>query len=135
MSVDVISTKEAQPNATGGAPVEGKFILKRVRAFAAIFAEGTNIQTFGSYTLIIKNNGTAFEQVVTNKDGVVTEAKGKLEIKAPNEFTATPDCENPAPDGGGVTILAGKYTVEGANVIKMYVVRQLNITAELTFEK
>jgi hypothetical protein len=134
-SVDVISTKEEQPAATGGAPVEGKFVLKKVRAFAAIFAEGTNIQKFGSYTLQLKA-GLAFEQAVTNKDGGTTEAKGKLVVKAPNEFTATPDCETPPPDGGGVTILAGKYSVESnGSVIKMYVVRQLNITAELTFEK
>jgi hypothetical protein len=134
-SVDIISTKAEKPNPTGGAPVEGKFVLKQVRAFAAIFSEGTVIRAFGAYTLILKNGATAFEQVVTNKDGVVTEAKGKLEVTAPNKFKATPDCETPPPDGGGVTILAGEYTVENPMTIKMYVVRELNITAELTFEK
>lgn len=135
VSVDVISTKAEEPLATGGAPIAGKFVLKRIRAFAAIFAEGSNIQTFGAYTLQL-DGAFGFEQVVTNKDGVTTEAKGKLEVRAPNEFTATPACETPPPDGGGVTILAGKYSIEsGGAVIKMYVIRQLNITAELTFEK
>lgn len=135
-SVDVIATKADQPQATGGTPAAGTYVLTKVRAFAALFGEGTVVQTFGAYTIQIgNNNGTTFEQVVTDKDGNATEAKGKLVIQNTNEFTATPDCENPAPDGGGVTTISGTFSIEGTNIIKMYVVRQLNITAELTFER
>jgi hypothetical protein len=131
-SVDIKATKAPIPEATGGPPVDGDYVLTKVTAFAAIFEEGAVVRAFGAYTLSLGANGTTFEQVVTNPENKVTRSKGALAADGVS-FTATPDCEDPLPDAG-VTILSGKYSAEG-NTLKMYVVRELNITAELVFEK
>jgi hypothetical protein len=131
--VDILGTKAPIPEAKGGAPVDGNFVLTSVKAFAAILQEGAVVRAFGAYTLSIHNNGTEFEQVVTNPENQVTRAKGNL-VADGVSFTATPACEDPLNADGGVTILSGKYTVDGSN-LKMYVIRDFGITAELLFEK
>lgn len=130
-AVDIISTKSPQPDATGGTPSDATYVLTAVRAFTTLFPEGYTVQTFGAYTLVVGGGAKTFEQVVTNKDGNISRAKGAL-VADGTSFTATPSCQTPLVDGG-VTVLEGKYSVDGAT-LKMYVVRDFGITAELTFE-
>jgi hypothetical protein len=132
-TVDIISTKAAQPTPTGGTPVDGKFILTGVRAFAAILAEGSVVREFGAYTIVLGGSGKTFEQIVTNEKKETTRAKGDLVVSNGNEFKATPSCEEPLPDAG-FTIIAGQFSID-ATTLKMYVVRDFGITAELTFTK
>ena len=131
VSVDIKAAKPPEPTATGGTPVDGTFVLTAVRAFTDIFPEGNTIQAFGAYTLSIGGSGTTFEQAVTDKDNVLSQAKGALVVNGVN-FTATPSCEVPTPEAGA-TILEGQYTAD-ATTLKMYVVRT-GIPAELTFTK
>lgn len=132
-SVDIFIAKPPAPTPTGGTPPDGTYILKSAKAFTDIFPEGNRLQTFGAYTLVIGGGATTFEQAVTNKNEELKRAKGKL-LAEGTKFTATPDCEDPGLEDGGVTVLQGNFSSEG-NVLKMYVVRELNTTAELLFEK
>jgi hypothetical protein len=132
-SVDIVSTKEPQPTPTGGTPVDGKFILTNVRAFTTLFPEGYVVRAFGAYTLVLGGSGKTFEQFVTDDKKGPSKAKGNLVVSNGNEFTATPECEEPLPDAG-FTIIAGKFTIE-PTTLKMYVVRDFGVTAELTFTK
>jgi hypothetical protein len=126
------------PEATGGAPVDGTYTLTAVRAFTGIFPEGNKVRTFGLYTLTIVAGGKKFEQTVTNDKGEVTIASGDLESSDVN-FKATPTCQQPPNADAGVDIVQGKYTMDPATAtpvtLKMYVVRDFGVTAELTFTK
>lgn len=132
-SVDIKGAKLPVPEAKGGTPVDGNFVLTSVKAFANILQEGSTVRPFGAYTLTISGNGTTFEQIVTDPENKVTRAKGELVANGGN-FTATPTCETPLNADGGFTILSGQYTAE-ASTLKMYVIRDFGITAELLFEK
>ncbi len=131
--VNIVSTKQPKPTPTGGTPVDGKFVLTEVRAFAALFAEGTVVREFGAYTIVLSGAGTKFEQIVTNDKKETTRAKGDLVVSNGIQFKATPTCEEPLPDAG-FTIVEGEFSID-ATTLKMYVVRDLGITAELTFVK
>jgi len=87
-----------------------------------------------AYTLAIK--GKTFEQVVTNSDGIVSDASGDL-VNDDVNFSATPTCQEPLNADGGFDVIQ-EYTFEiagsdaGADAasptrtaLKMYVVRQL----------
>jgi hypothetical protein len=133
VSVDITTTKAPLPTPTGGVPTDGVYVLTKVTAFTALFDEGFVLRAFGAYTLALSSDTTVFEQVVNSPDGTINRARGTL-IKDGLNATATPSCESPANPDGGVTVLSGTYSVEGTT-LKLYVVRELNITAELVFEK
>jgi hypothetical protein len=131
-SVDIKGAKPPIPEAKGGTPVDGTYVLTGVKAFTDLLPEGETFRKFGSYTLVIAASGKSFEQIVINDKDETTRAKGDLTLDGV-DFTATPSCEDPLKEAG-VTILKGKFTAD-PTAMKMYVVRELGITAELTFEK
>jgi hypothetical protein len=132
-SIDIKGAKLPIPEAAGGTPVDGTFVLTSIKAFSPLLTEGGTVSAFGAYTLVISSGGRSFEQIVTDEDNAVTRAKGDLALDGVN-FTATPTCEDPLSEDGGVTIISGKFTAD-ASSLKMYVVRDFGITAELLFEK
>lgn len=132
--VDIIAAKkDAQPTPKGGTLTDGKYVLTGVKAFADLFAEGTVIRAFGAYTLNVAKGATTFEQVVTSDSDEVTKSSGDLVVKNTTEFNATSKCDQPVLDAG-VTSISGTFTADPTS-LKMYVVRDFGITAELTFTK
>lgn len=130
-SVGIVAAKGDSPTGTGGTVTPGTYVLNEARAFTSVAPEGTTVQKLGQWTLVL--GATTFEQIVTEDSGKITRSKGTLTFDGVN-FTGTPTCEDPPPDGGGVTVLKATYTAT-ATQFKLYATRDFGIKGELVFEK
>jgi len=130
-SIAVKGAKPPVPEATGGTPADGTYVLTSVKAFSSALGDGASVGTFGAWTIVISAGGTAFEQVVSEANGKVSVAKGAFEVKG-KSFSGMPTCEEPLPEGG-LQGMSGKIS-SSASSFNMYLLVQ-GVTAELVFTK